>query len=129
MSFPTEFYDYLQAHNLTGIKGGHERPTFLEIWMVEVDGRVFARSWSKSARSWFTTFQETEEGEIKYGDRVVRVRGRQLKNDPAMTERINQAYLKRYTQPENLPYAQGITKPEYAAYTMEFFYIEGICHE
>lgn len=129
MSFPANFYHYLQTHTLIGIKGGQERPTFLNIWMVEVDGRVFARSWSKSARSWFTAFQETEKGEIKYGDRVLRVQGRQLEDDPEMTERINQAYLKRYTQPENLPYAQGITKPEYAAYTMEFFYIEGISQE
>jgi hypothetical protein len=120
MSFPASFYQHLRNHNLTGIKGGHDRSTFLEIWMVEVNGRVFARSWNKSTRSWFTAFQETGEGEIKYGDEIIRVKGRQLKDDPQMTALINQAYLDRYTEPENIPYAEGITQPEYADYTMEF---------
>ncbi|MCB0633193.1 MAG: DUF2255 family protein, partial [Lewinella sp.] len=124
MSFPSSFYQHLQKHTLTGIKGGRQRPSFLDIWMVTVEGRVFARSWNKSARSWFTAFQETGEGEIKYGDRVICVRGRQPEDDPQLTAQINQAYLRKYTQPENIPYAEGITKPEYAAYTMEFFYVD-----
>ena len=33
---------------------------------------------------------------------------------------INETYLKKYSQPGNKKYAQGITKPEYADYTMEF---------
>lgn len=122
MNFPASFYQHLRDHNLTGIKGGRERPTFLEIWMVEVNGRIFARSWNKSARSWFTAFQKTGEGEIKYGNEIIPVQGRQLKNDPKMTDLINKAYLERYTQPENIPYAKGISQPEYADHTMEFFY-------
>lgn len=33
---------------------------------------------------------------------------------------INETYLKKYSQPGNKKYAQGITKPEYANYTIEF---------
>lgn len=122
MKFPADFYQYMRTHTRTGIKGGRERNTFLEIWMVEVDGRVFARSWDKSARSWFTAFIDTGVGEIQYGEKVVRVTGKKLIDEPQTTELINEAYLQKYDQPENRFYSEGITQPEYADYTMEFFY-------
>ncbi|NNF08388.1 MAG: DUF2255 family protein [Candidatus Eisenbacteria bacterium] len=104
-----------------GIKGGTSRKTFLDIWMVEVDGRVFARSWSKSERSWFTTFLNEKVGQIRFGTIELDVRGEKLPSDSHLHQRINQAYLDKYTQPENVPYAQGISKPEYENFTMEFF--------
>lgn len=122
MRFPKELYEYLATHTLIGVKGGKERDSFLNIWMVVVDGRVFARTWGKSERSWYTAFLETGEGQIRFGDRVIDVKGRKPERDPELTKAINAAYVKRFNQPENLPYAEGITKPEYEDYTMEFFY-------
>ncbi|MEM7037514.1 MAG: DUF2255 family protein, partial [Bacteroidota bacterium] len=82
--------------------------------------RVFARSWNKSARSWFTAFQETGKGQIQYGEAVLDVIGVQLPASDPLQTRIDQAYLDKYTQPLNVPYAEGISKPEYHAFTMEF---------
>lgn len=124
MNFPEDFYSHLQEHNYTEIKGGIERNTFLEIWMVSVNNRVFARSWNKSARSWFTAFLETGVGELKYGDKVVHVKGKKLDASAPIQEEINQTYIERYNQKENIFYSEGITKPEYLDYTMEFFYSE-----
>jgi len=122
MTFPEEFYRYLQEHTLVGIKGGRDRHGFLDIWMVEVDGRVFARTWGKRKRSWFTAFVDSGVGEIKYGDTVIAVTGRRPAADPELTRAINEAYLERFDQEENRLYAEGITRPEYYDYTMEFFY-------
>ncbi|PKV66357.1 DUF2255 family protein [Pontibacter ramchanderi] len=121
--FPVEFYRHLEENTLTGIKAGKARSTFLNIWMVNVEGRIFARSWGKSERSWFTTLLEEKEGQIKFGERVVNVIGIPCK-DPSLNRQIDQAYRKRYTTPENLPYAIGITQPEYTDYTMEFLYLK-----
>tara|TARA_R100000935_G_scaffold46611_1_gene70092 strand:- start:301 stop:678 length:378 start_codon:yes stop_codon:yes gene_type:complete len=120
MSFPIEFYHYLKNHTLIQIKGGTERDSFLSIWMVEVEGRIFARSWNKSNRSWFTEFENTGVGEIKYGNYILNVEGKKLNKQDLFNELIDQAYLLKYTQPENIKYAEGISKPEYADYTMEF---------
>jgi hypothetical protein len=121
--FPAEFYEYLKHNSLTGIKAGKDRNSFLDIWMVQVDGRIFARSWGKSERSWFTTLlQEPATGQIKFGDRIINVSGVPCK-DAALNKLIDKAYLERYTTPENIPYAQGISQPEYADYTMEFVYV------
>lgn len=121
MTFPQDFYQYLEEHTLVGIKGGQTREQFLEIWMVVVGKRVFARSWNKSERSWFTAFLSEGMGQIQYGDNVVDVVGRQTnREDVALNEQINQAYLEKYTQEHNKPYALGITQEEYRDYTMEF---------
>ncbi|MBB6610009.1 DUF2255 family protein [Pontibacter sp. Tf4] len=118
-SFPEDFYQHLARHTLTGIKAGKDRTTFLNIWMVNVDGRIFARSWGKSNRSWFTTLLDEKNGQIKYGDKVLNITGVPCK-DALLNEKIDQAYRTRYTTPENLPYSIGITQPDYADYTMEF---------
>lgn len=122
MRFPDDFYRYLQEHTLIGIKGGRDRETFLNIWIVTVGGRAFARTWGKSERSWYTAFLETGVGEIKYGDKVISVRGSKTPADPDLMRLIDDAYLTRFDQDENRPYAVGITQPEYHDYTMEFFY-------
>jgi hypothetical protein len=125
MGFPEDFYRYMHNFTLCGIKGGRERESFLNIWMVTVDDRVFARSWNKSARSWFTAFIQSGEGQIKYGDQVIDVKGKKLEDAPELNELINAAYLHKYNQEGNVIYAQGISQPEYADYTMEFFYHPG----
>lgn len=122
MSFPADFYSHLKDHNYTLIKGGLDRKTFLEIWIVEVDGRIFARSWNKSERSWFTAFIDYGVGQLKHGNKVINVKGKKLDPNSEIHELINQAYLKRYNEAENIFYAKGISRPEYSAYTMEFLF-------
>lgn len=119
--FPSSFYEHLKQNTLTGIKGGTSRSGFLNIWMVEVDKRVFARSWGKSERSWFTALQQEGLGEIQYGYQVLPIVGK-VCTDPEINKKINAAYLKRYSSPENIVYAKAITQPEYMNYTMELIF-------
>ena len=121
MGFPTDFFTHLKQHNYVEIKGGLDRITFLEIWMVAVGERVFARSWNKSERSWFTAFLETGVGELKYGQTVLSVSGVKVEKEDKIQPFVHDAYRKRFTEKENIYYVDGITQPEYEAYTMEFF--------
>ena len=123
MPFPQELYDYLSTHTLIKVKGGRTRLKFLEIWMVEVEGRLFSRTWNKSAKSWYTAFLEEGVGQIKFGEEIIDVRGQRLEVDQELTRQINEAYLKKYNQPFNISYAKGITQPEYEKFTMEFLSI------
>ena len=120
--FPDKFFEYLQEHTLVEIKGGNRRSGFLKIWMVRVEDRVFARTWNRSPKSWFIDFQTFGISQIKCGPIVLDVYGRKLEKTDPMNKLIDQAYLKKYVQPENLIYAKGISQPDYADYTMEFFY-------
>lgn len=115
-----ELLEYLKENTLIEIKGGLERETFTKIWMVNVDNRIFARSWNKSKRSWFTEFQKRGIGQIKYGKEDLTVYGKKISKSDKINDKINQAYLQKYTQPENVKYVNGIIQAEYSDFTMEF---------
>jgi len=121
LTFPKKFFEHLENHNYTQIKGGQVRETFLEIWVVKVDNRVFARSWNKSKRSWFTAFIDTGVGQFKFGEELMNVTGKKVSSEDVIHKQINEAYQARYTEKENIFYVNGICKPEYFEYTMEFF--------
>lgn len=122
MMFPVELIEYLDSHTLIEIKGGVDRETFLKIWMVSVDNRIFARSWTMSSKSWFTEFVKQEIGQLKFGENVITVSGKQLFDDE-LNRLVDQAYKQKYTQQENIIYVNGITESKYHNYTMEFFYL------
>lgn len=112
--------NFINTNNLIGIKAGSARETFLNIWMVVVDERIFARSWGFSERSWFNTFLEEARGQLKCGDIIADIRAEVPVWNESLNERINQAYLAKYDEGDNSFYAKGITQPEHVAKTMEF---------
>jgi len=120
LEFPIDLLEYLPTNTLIKIKGGSKPRSFLEIWMVSVGGRLFARTWQKSKRSWYTAFLEEGVGQIQYGDKVINVLGKKVDKDEDIIKLIDQAYLDKYTQKGSVEYAKGITQKEYQDYTMEF---------
>ncbi|MBB1642856.1 DUF2255 family protein [Sphingobacterium sp. UME9] len=119
--FPVGFYKYLEENTLVEIKSGENRTRFTEIWMVIVDERVFARSWNKNQSGWMNEFLTNKVGMIKFGAEIIDVTVRKLGDNHPIHQKINQAYLEKYTQDYNLEYANEISLPEYAHYTIEFF--------
>ncbi|MBL1212871.1 MAG: DUF2255 family protein [Ignavibacteriae bacterium] len=119
--FPKDFYKYLEENTLVGIKGGKKRNKYLEIWMVNVNGRIFARTWTRSKKSWFNSLLEEGIGEIKYSNKIIEVSASK-NNEPEINMLIDKAYLQKYDQPNNVEYSEGITKKEYWEYTVELFY-------
>ena len=115
-----EAINYINSHNLIGIKAGKERETFLEIWMVTVNNRIFARSWGFAERSWYNTFLNDSNSEIKCGDQVFKIIA-EIPNDlDALNEKISQAYLDKYDSGDNSYYAKGIIEQNHVERTMEF---------
>ncbi|WP_409415987.1 DUF2255 family protein [Flavobacterium sp. PS2] len=119
-NFDTETIDFIENNNLIGIKAGNERPDFLNIWMVTFDNRIFARSWGFAERSWYNTFLKDADGEIKCGERVIKISAVIPKDIALLNKKINEAYLKKYDSGDNSFYAHGIIKEEHIAKTMEF---------
>ena len=112
---------YIQTNNLIGIKAGTDRETFLEIWMVTVGDRIFARSWGFAERSWFNTFLQNPNGEIKCGDKIFKIKAEIPVTEDGLTVKINAAYLSKYTSTEhNKKYALGIIEEAHMERTMEF---------
>jgi hypothetical protein len=112
--------NYIRNNNLIGIKAGKERDTFLEIWMVVVDNRIFARSWGMAEKSWYNTLKQNNQGFLKCGDAIFEMKAVIPEPSAALSEKINKAYLNKYDSGENSFYARGIVKEEHVAKTMEF---------
>lgn len=115
-----ELIQYLNENTLIEIKAGIDREKFTKIWMVNVEDRIFSRSWNKSEKSWCTESKKQGVGQIKFGNNIVHVKARKVDKNDEINQEINKAYLKKYIQPENIEYAIGITQAEYGDYTMEF---------
>lgn len=116
--------DFIRNNNLTGIKAGFERPDFLNIWMVIVDNRIFARSWGFAEKSWYNSFLHNPAGELNCGGQVFTIKA-VIPNDlDKLTEKINAAYLEKYNSGANSVYAQGIVTEEHVRKTMEFIVTE-----
>ena len=116
--------DYIQNHTVIGIKAGHQRPAFLEIWMVVVQNRIFARSWGLAERSWYNTFLENSAGEIECGESIYSIKALIPDDINDLTEEINQAYLTKYNSDHNIPYSKGIIQEKHVAKTMEFIILD-----
>ena len=115
-----EAINYINSHNLVGIKAGKERETFLEIWMVTVNNRIFARSWGFAERSWYNTFLNDSNGEIKCDNQIFKIKAVIPEDLDSLNEKISQAYLDKYDSGENSFYAKGITEQSHVEKTMEF---------
>src|SRR3989442_8336470 len=99
MSSPRHFSEPLLAalrgNKTVRIKAGAKH-RFIGIWGVVVEGRLFVRSWSIKARSWYRTFLKDPRGFIQLGSRTIPVRAVRTRS-ARLKIAIDRAYLKKYT--------------------------------
>ncbi|WP_306353078.1 DUF2255 family protein [Flavobacterium sp. '19STA2R22 D10 B1'] len=107
----------IQTNSLTGIKAGAERTTFLEIWMVVVEDRIFARSWGLAEKSWYNTFLIEAKGQLQCREKEFDIVASIPHDMNTITSKINAAYLEKY---KDKKYALPITQQKHIEKTMEF---------
>jgi hypothetical protein len=111
---------FINSNSLVGIKAGKERNSFLDIWMVVVENRIFARSWGFAENSWYNTFLKEPSGQIKCGEYIFDIKATAINHEMELSIKINEAYLAKYNHGDNSFYALGITEKEHVDKTMEF---------
>jgi hypothetical protein len=99
------------------IKAG-ARHRFIGIWGVVVEGRVFVRSWSVKARSWYRTFLKDPKGFIRLGGRTIRVRAVRTRS-ARLKAAIDRAYLRKYATTWEVKFARDLASPKSRATTIE----------
>ena len=119
--FEKAFLKCIKDTQITSVRAGKDRTKFTGIWMVEVDGRIFGRSYYGAERSWYTAFLDGNEGDIKCGKVIIRVNGVKPADFTIVTKAINKAYEEKYSVKEhNKKWVNGLIQPEKVARTMEF---------
>ncbi|TAL44086.1 MAG: DUF2255 family protein [Chitinophagaceae bacterium] len=119
--FAKSFLKCINETQITSVRAGKDREKFTGIWMVEVDGRIFGRSYYGAERSWYTALLKSGNGEIKCGKEIMPVKGFKPANVNSITKAINKAYEKKYlVKAYNKKWVDGLCEPERVARTMEF---------
>ena len=119
--FPKLFLKCINETQITSVRAGKNREKFTGIWMVEVKGRIFARSYNLSERSWYTAFLIGDSGDIKCAKEIIPVRGVKPPDLGVITDAINKAYEKKYLlKAYNKKWVDGLCQPERIDRTMEF---------
>ena len=69
---------------------------FIDITIVEVDGRFFVRQYKFGKKSWYHAFMNDSKGEIKIGDTVILINGKVPDDLDEINKRVNWAYHKKF---------------------------------
>src|SRR5262245_11501993 len=106
--FPKAVIAAVRAAKYFGIRAGKAPHRFIGIWAVDVDGRVFVRSWTLKPRSWWRTFLEEPVGELQVPGRAraLAVRAVQTKSE-RLRDAVDAAYLEKYNTKGSLHYSRG----------------------
>ena len=121
MSSPRRFSEPLLAALRNGktvrIRAG-ARHRFIGICGVLVESRIFVRSWSVEARSWYRTFLKDPDGFIQLDNRAIPVRAVRT-HSARLKAAVDRAYLKKYGTPWEVKFAKDLASAKSRATTIE----------
>jgi hypothetical protein len=116
--FSSDELDALDRSKILGVRSGAEH-RFTGVWVVVVEGRVFARSWNDEPNGWFRAFRREPAGCIRVGDSVLGVRGKPVRN-ARLREAVTAAFARKYDTEASQKWVRGFAEAERAANTIEF---------
>lgn len=110
----------LDVAKILGVRAGaRSSHRFTGLWVVVVDGRAFARSWTVSEGGWYEAFRRERQGTIQVGERLVRVEARTVRGE-RLLEGVDAAYAATYPTPASRKWVRGFRSPRRRAATLEF---------
>lgn len=110
----------IDAAKVLGIRAGSRSDhRFTGIWVVVVERRVFARSWSAKRAGWYCTLLEDPQATIRVGEREVRVRAVRIRSE-RLRDAVESAYAEKYPTPGARKYVRGFRTPSRRETTVEF---------
>ena len=118
--FDTSTLSRIRKEKILGIRAGTESThRVIGIWVVVVEGRVFARSWSLKPRSWWRTFLENPQGSLFIGEQEFVIRAIQTRSE-RLKDLVSQAYKEKYNTPGSIQYIKEMSRKRSRDTTTEF---------
>jgi len=116
--FSKAIVEAAQSAKIMGVRSGSEHK-FTGVWVVVVESRIFARSWSDKPTGWFRAFRKQPAGTIQIGDREIAVRGK-LVRSTRILDAVTAAFGEKYNTMASQKWVDGFSEPERLATTLEF---------
>ena len=116
-TFAAKVVDEFRKAKILGVRAGTEH-RYTGVWVVVVDGRVFARSWSDKPTGWFQAFRKQASGSVQVGDLEIPVRGK-LVRSARLRDAVTVAFGEKYPTKGSRKWVEGFAEPERAANTIE----------
>jgi hypothetical protein len=110
----------IDASKILGVRAGARSDhRFIGIWVVVVDGRVLARSWTLKPGGWYRTFLDDPLGTIEAGGRRLHIRAARVRSE-RIRDAVEQAYALKYPTPGSRTYVRGFRTERRRQATIEF---------
>ena len=108
----------LRTAKIIGVRAGSEH-RYTGVWVVVVEGRVFARSWSDKPTGWFRAFKSEPKGTIQVGEREISVRGKQVRS-ARLRDAVTEAFAEKCNTKGSRQWVEGFAEEPRLLTTMEF---------
>lgn len=116
--FAAGVVDAFRKAKIIGVRSGSEHK-YTGVWVVVVDDRVFARSWSDKPTGWFQAFRKQPAGMVQVGDLEVSVRGRPVRS-ARLRDAVTLAFGEKYPTKGSRKWVEGFAEAERVVNTIEF---------
>ena len=117
-TFPPNVVEALTKAKILGVRAGTEH-RYTGVWVVVVDGRVFARSWSDKPTGWFRAFKNQPSGTIQAGDLEIPVTGKSVRS-ARLRDAVTAAFGEKYPTKGSKKWVDGFAEPARVLTTIEF---------
>jgi len=117
-TFPTNIVEALTKAKILGVRAGTEH-RYTGVWVVVVEGRAFARSWSDKPAGWFRAFKKEPRGTIQAGDLEIPVTGK-LVRSARLRDAVTAAFGEKYPTKGSKKWVDGFAEPARVLTTLEF---------
>jgi hypothetical protein len=115
---PADAVEAARKAKILGVRAGTEH-RYTGVWVVVVDDRIFARSWSDKPTGWFRAFKKEPRGRIQIGDLEVPVEAKPVRG-ARVRDAVTAAFAEKYNTKGSQKWVEGFAEPDRAANTLEF---------
>ena len=103
---------------IMGVRAGTEH-RYTGVWVVVVDNKIFARSWSDKPTGWFRAFKKEPTGTIQLGEREIPVLAKPVRST-RLRDAVTLAFAEKYNTKGSRKWVEGFAEPERVLTTLEF---------
>ena len=117
-TFAKDVVEAFRSAKILGVRAGTEH-RYTGVWVVVVDGRVFARSWNDKPTGWFQAFRKESSGMVQVGDLELPVRGKVVRS-ARLRDAVTVAYREKYPTKGSRKWVEGFAEAGRVVNTIEF---------